>query len=741
MPVPYHRRLAATLLSAVLSVSLPAVAHAQAPAQPVFADDLAPGWSNFSWASVDVRATAPVYRGARSIAVTYAAWQALYLEHPSFNTAGLTHLRLYVHGGGTGGQRMALYVAYAEGGTRVDGPKVQVLRPLAHQWLEVKIPLSDLGAADRVITGLHLIDTSGQSQPTLYVDEIAFVREVDGDSPSSQQVSVLPRASLADGATSLAVRAQLADPQGLADIARVTLDARPLGRGMVALADDGRSSDGRAGDGSYGASLTVAPGTPAGEYALAVHAEDRAGNRSTSTTGALVVLTAPGGRIPPALPQRLGWGTNQWSLTPNEDWQVNSGVPWDYVNQYITYDWYADGWGGGFVTKFVEHAWRHRFTPIVSVYMILSTPPLCGESAACYAQKLQDPAAVQRYFDALAEAARQARGERPVIFQLEPDFYGFMQDFSNSDGRPAGVRPDDPASYPAAVNTAGYPNTLAGFGRRMVDVIHQNAPNALVAPHVSMWGSRNEPNGVPAGEVAGLARRSAAFVGAMGGAQADLLSVEWSDKDAGSGATPWWDDANIQLPRPSRAVLWENALSAAAGKRLLLWQVPSGNMELDNSCSHYRDNRAAYAFRHAIDLARAGVLGIVFGGGRDCTTSPATDGGFIAAQAAIAYAPPAAPAGLHADAPVGAGARVRWDDGPETDLSGYRLRVARQGGGATYVREAGRASAATLLLPAAGTWAISLVAYDAMGNQSPPSAPVYVTTTTAPEQIFLPLLR
>jgi len=47
-----------------------------------------------------------------------------------------------------------------------------------------------------------------------------------------------------------------------------------------------------------------------------------------------------------------------------------------------------------------------------------------------------------------------------------------------------------------------------------------------------------------------------------------------------------------------RAVLWENALSTAGGKRLVLWQVPAGNMNLDNTCDHYQDNRAAYAFRH-----------------------------------------------------------------------------------------------------------------------------------------------
>ena len=227
-----------------------------------------------------------------------------------------------------------------------------------------------------------------------------------------------------------------------------------------------------------------------------------------------------------------------------------------------------------------------------------------------------------------------------MIFHLEPDFYGYMQQLSNSDDRPAGVQPDDPNSYPVALNVAGYPNTLAGFGRRMVDVIHATAPNALVAPMASMWATNGDPNSVTVSQVISMGQRTAAFIDAMGGAQSDLLVVEWSDRDAGSGVRPWWDDTNLTLPRPTRAILWENVLSAAAHKRLMLWQMPVGNMSLDNTCDHYRDNRAAYVFQHPRDLFDAGVFAVLFGGGAACQTQVTTDGGFVAAQGAIAYALP-----------------------------------------------------------------------------------------------------
>jgi hypothetical protein len=227
----------------------------------------------------------------------------------------------------------------------------------------------------------------------------------------------------------------------------------------------------------------------------------------------------------------------------------------------------------------------------------------------------------------------------------------------------------------------------------------------------------------------------------MGGAQADLIFVEWSDRDAGSGLRPWWDDTNRTLLHVARAVLWENALSAAADKRLVLWQVPVGNMNLDNTCDHYQDNRVAYAFRHPRDLYEAGVIAVLFGGGATCMTQASTDGGFVQAQGDIAYDLPAAPTNLSAGGANGPTVPLRWDENSEPDLWGYRLSYRPVGGGAPLTLDVGPANATELLLPQAGQWEISVTAYDAMGRLSPASNSVIVTTTTNSEQIYLPLLR
>jgi hypothetical protein len=740
-----NRILVGALLAALALAALPG-GRAQAATQSIYADALAAGWANYSWAGVNFAATAPVHAGTKSIAVTYSGWDGLYLNHPGVATAGFTKLSFFIHGGSAGGQKLQVY-AYRNGETgSTHGPAFNVPAPAANAWAQVQIPLSSLGAANTTITGLVWQAALGTAQPTLYIDDIALADDASPDGPVLSAGDALPRAVVADGATFATVRVHVTDPQGAADIASVSVDASALGRGTVALRDDGRSNDGAAGDATYGAAFTVAAGTPAGEVALVATARDKADHTASLTLGAFVVLARAGGRVPANLPQRLGWGTNEWSETPGQDWQVNSGVPWDYVYQYITYEWYSDPthWGGNFVGRFVQQAWSKNYIPVISAYLILGTTPTCGESPSCYASKLQNAGAVQNYLAALQMAAAEAKGAKPVIFHIDPDFYGFMQQYKYSSGAP---NPDDPSSYPVALNLAGYPDNLAGFGRRIVDLIHATAPNALVAPQASMWATNNDPNNVTVAQAQSMARSTAAFIGAMGGAQADLLFVEWSDRDSGCAALPqcqpqrpWWDAADHNLPRPTRAILWENALSVASGKRLILWQVPAGNMAQNNTCNHYQDNRAAYLFNHPRDMADAGVTAVLFGSGASCMTAPSTDGGFIAAQGAIAYAVPAAPTGLGVASAAGPVVSLYWAESALPDRAGYRIRCQPQGG-ASVTYDVGRANATRVVLPTAGTWSISIATIDAMGKVGPFSAAVPATTTANARQVFLPLMR
>jgi len=724
-------------LAVILCLSLLApTLRVLALTQVIYADALGTGWDSWSWAQVNLASTTRVHTGTHSIAVTFDVWEGLYLHKAGVETLGYTHLRFFIHGGNTGGQHMDVFLNLEVGGNPQNGPAVDVPLPPANAWLEVQMPLSSLNPGGATVTGITWQESSGQTWPAVYFDDIALTSNEDPNGPQLSQGYAHPRSLPADGEGVLVVRANVTDPQGAGDIAAVTLDGSSLGLGSIPLHDDGRSNDGGVNDGLYGAAVSIPLSAPSGERSLLISASDLAGHTANLPLGVFVVLTSPGGTIPSSLPVSFGWGSNAWDETPGQDWQENSSVPWDYVYQYITWGW--ETWGGSFVYRFVHQAWNKGFIPMVVVYNMLGAPNNCGEGGTCYAQKLQNASTVQNYLASLERAAQEANGASPVIFNIEPDFYGFMQQLSNSGSPPPGVVADDPASYPVALNKNGYPNNLSGFGRYIVDRIHALAPNTLVAPMASMWATNRDPQSATTGEAITMGERTAAFIDAMGGAQADLLVVEWSDRDAGSGLRPWWDDADRELPRPTRAILWENVLSQASGKRLLLWQVPVGNMSLNNTCDHYRDNRAAYLFNHPRDLFEAGVIGVLFGGGATCMTGVETDGGFVAAQGAIAYANPASPGGLAASAPNGNLASLHWTENTEPDLWKYRVLYRLLPSGAQHALDVGRRNARTLVLPQTGTWEIRLTAVDAMGNESAPSAALDVTISTDAEILYLP---
>ena len=110
--------------------------------------------------------------------------------------------------------------------------------------------------------------------------------------------------------------------------------------------------------------------------------------------------------------------------------------------------------------------------------------------------------------------------------------------------------------------------------------------------------------------------------------QFDLLFFDPSDRDAGyyqvqrgDGGAHWWNDDDFQ-----RFQQFIGRLSALAGRKAVLWQVPIGNTiyrSEDNSWGHYQDNRVQYWLgdrSHMQALANNGVIAILFGAGANgCT--------------------------------------------------------------------------------------------------------------------------
>lgn len=137
----------------------------------VYDDALINGWQNWSWASVDVASTASVHTGSTSIAVTAAAFTALYLQHNAFPTQPYETLRFWINGGPRGGQTLNVAALLND----VAQPAVAI-GPLApNTWQEIAIPLADLGVENAAaLTGIWLQESAGVDQPTFYVDDVGL---------------------------------------------------------------------------------------------------------------------------------------------------------------------------------------------------------------------------------------------------------------------------------------------------------------------------------------------------------------------------------------------------------------------------------------------------------------------------------------------------------------------------------------------------------------------------------------
>jgi hypothetical protein len=143
----------------------------------IYTDALGTGWENWSWSSTQNFAdTSFVFQGTNSIKNTYtAAFGGLFLHNAGVDTTGKTSLSFAINGGASGGQSIQVYTfdsagvqsavknlsAYLPGGT-ID----------ANSWKQVSIPLADIGAQNKTVTGIVIQDASGGSGASVNIDSV-----------------------------------------------------------------------------------------------------------------------------------------------------------------------------------------------------------------------------------------------------------------------------------------------------------------------------------------------------------------------------------------------------------------------------------------------------------------------------------------------------------------------------------------------------------------------------------------
>jgi alpha-N-arabinofuranosidase len=164
----------------------------------IYDEALAEGWQNWSWATVDLASTANAHTGAVSIAVTPAAWSALYLRSADapLDTHGYLNFTFWVHGGSAGGQSIQVVAVIN------DAPQagVHVTSPAAGTWQKVTVPLASLGADDHAdVNGFWIQQGSGVDDPTFYVDDVVLESGIPPTPPPPVNGMAIYQDSLANG--------------------------------------------------------------------------------------------------------------------------------------------------------------------------------------------------------------------------------------------------------------------------------------------------------------------------------------------------------------------------------------------------------------------------------------------------------------------------------------------------------------------------------------------------------------
>jgi len=296
--------------------------------------------------------------------------------------------------------------------------------------------------------------------------------------------------------------------------------------------------------------------------------------------------------------------------------------------------------GGSFVTGFVEDSVANGMVPVFSYYQLRQSRPGAsrGDERQAIVTNLADRATMRAWFeDVRLFFERAGATGQPVVLQVEPDLWGYVQQTGGDD---AG---DVPAQVAATglPELAGLPDTAAGVARAVKRLRDRNAPKVLLGYPLSIWGTgkdiaiSNEDDA----SVDHLSHRSVRFLRSLR-TSFDVLFSEVADRDSGyavkrDGRDPadvWWDAHDFR--RFGRYIA---NVHRATRLPVVVWQIPLGNTlyrAIDDTPHHYADNRVQWLLgggtrQHLREWVRAGVVALLFGSGQadgTCACDAARDG-------------------------------------------------------------------------------------------------------------------
>jgi hypothetical protein len=324
---------------------------------------------------------------------------------------------------------------------------------------------------------------------------------------------------------------------------------------------------------------------------------------------ALVLAPTAAAKLPP-LPH--GWPTTlQIGLTdaPGGAAALRASAPFGFRYQYLAggvntgQGWSTWNPDGTFASMYVQDSWAHGVVPVLTYYMLLQSKPSAGDELQTDLAHLRDPAVMAAYWDDVRLLFRRVKGTKPVVVHVEPDAWGYLEQ-------------------------SGDVKLASAFAQQWVRLRNAIAPNAILAYHMSGWGTKHDivyedPSDAT---VRAYAAQSAAFYRSLH-ARFDVAFEDFSDRDAGfyekqqGNKATWFTPADFH-----RHLLYGQTFVKLAGIRMAAWQIPLGNTvmrAMDDTWGHYQDNRVQWLLgsrAHLRAYVAAGYIGFLFGGGADGTT-------------------------------------------------------------------------------------------------------------------------
>ncbi len=163
----------------VVAIGAPAASMAQSN-MTIYGNSLTNGWQDWSYnCARNFANTSPVYSSSNSISVTVtSAWGGIQLYHIDMTNAAYAFVSFWLNGGASGGQQLQMY---GNLGTPpvAQGPRYDLITPLANAWQQYLVPLSALGVGNSTnFTGFAIQDAVGSTEPVFYLDDIQLVSTV-----------------------------------------------------------------------------------------------------------------------------------------------------------------------------------------------------------------------------------------------------------------------------------------------------------------------------------------------------------------------------------------------------------------------------------------------------------------------------------------------------------------------------------------------------------------------------------